>query len=46
MSLPKLDVAILRHYSEQRVPPDAIDQVRVELEVSRGAVTIVERRPP
>jgi hypothetical protein len=46
MSLPKLDLAILRHYCEQRVPPDAIDQVRVELEVSRGAVTIVERRPP
>ena len=46
MSLPKLDVAIARHYCEQRVLPHAIDQVRVELEVSRGAVTIVERRPP
>ncbi|MHB8492528.1 MAG: DUF3024 domain-containing protein [Solirubrobacteraceae bacterium] len=44
--LPKLDVAIVRHYCEQHVPPHAIDQVRVELVESRGAVTIVERRPP
>lgn len=46
MSLPKLDVAAARHYCEQRVPPHAIDDVRVELEESRGAITIVERRPP
>lgn len=44
--LPGLDVAIVRHYCEQRVPPDALDQLRVVLVVSRGAVTIVERRPP
>ncbi len=46
MSLPTLDVAAARHYCEQRVPPHAIDDVRVELEESRGAITIVELRPP
>lgn len=44
--LPGLDVAIVRLYCEQRVPPDVLDQLRVDLVVSRGAVTIVERRPP
>jgi hypothetical protein len=44
--LPGLDVAIVRHYCEQRVPPHALDQLRVDLVVSRGAITIVERRPP
>ena len=44
--LPAVDVAMVRHYCEQRVPPDAIDQVRVELVESRGAMTIVERRAP
>jgi len=28
------------------VPPEASDQVRVELERERQAITIVERRPP
>lgn len=44
--LPGLDVAVARHYCEQRVPPHVVDQVRVELLVSRGAITMVERRPP
>ncbi|MHB1808470.1 MAG: DUF3024 domain-containing protein [Solirubrobacteraceae bacterium] len=44
--LPGLDVAALRHYCEQRVPPHAIDQLRTELDVSRGAVTIMECRAP
>jgi hypothetical protein len=46
MALPGLDVAAIRHYCEQRIPPHALHQVRVEAEVSRGAVTIVERRAP
>ncbi len=46
MALPRLDVAAIRHYCEQRVPPHSIDQVRVEAVVDHGAVTIVERRPP
>jgi hypothetical protein len=44
--LPGLDVAAIRHYCEQRVPPHALDQVRSELVLSRGAATIVERRAP
>lgn len=44
--LPGLDVAAARHYCEQRVPPHALDQVRVELAVSRGAVTVMERHVP
>ena len=44
--LPGLDVAAIRHYCEQRVPPHAIDEVRVEAVVDARAVTIVERRPP
>ncbi len=46
MALPGLDVAAVRHYCEQRIPPDALDQVRLEAIVSRGAVTITERRAP
>lgn len=44
--LPGLDVAAVRHFCEQRVPPHALHQVPVELVESRGAVTIVERRAP
>jgi hypothetical protein len=43
---PVLDIAAIRHFCEQRVPPHALHQVRLELEASRGAVTIVERRAP
>jgi hypothetical protein len=46
MALPGLDVAAIRHYCEQRVPPHALEDVRVDAVISRGAVTIVERRPP
>lgn len=46
MALPGLDVAAIRHFCEQRVPPHAIDQVRVEVEPGTTAVTIVERRAP
>jgi hypothetical protein len=44
--LPKLDVAAIRHYCEQRIPPHALHQVRVEAVVEDRAVTIVERRAP
>jgi hypothetical protein len=44
--LPKLDVAAIRHYCEQRIPPHALDQVRVEAVVEARTVTIVERRAP
>ena len=36
----------MRHYCEQRIPPHALDRVRLEAVESRGAVTIVERRAP
>lgn len=44
--LPGLDVAAIRHYCEQRVPPHALHQVRSELELTRGAATILECRAP
>ncbi len=44
--LPGLDVAALRHFCEQHVPPHALHEVRTELEISRGAATIVEARAP
>jgi hypothetical protein len=44
--LPGLDVAAVRAYCEQVVPPHALHQVRVEAVLTRGAVTIVERRAP
>jgi hypothetical protein len=44
--LPGLDVAATRHYCEQRVPPHALHQVRAELVLTTGAVTIIERRAP
>jgi hypothetical protein len=44
--LPGLDVAAVRHYCEQRVPPHALHQIRSELVLTRGAATIVERRAP
>lgn len=43
---PGLDIAAVRHFCEQRVPPHALHQVRLEVEETRGAVTIVERRAP
>jgi hypothetical protein len=44
--LPGLDVAAVRVYCEQVVPPHALHQVRVEAVLTRGAVTIVQRRAP
>jgi hypothetical protein len=44
--LPPSDVARIQDLCEARVPPDAREHVRVELEHERQAVNIVERRPP
>ena len=43
---PPIDVAAIRSYCEQRVPPHALHQVRLETIVERNIVTIVERRAP
>jgi hypothetical protein len=42
---PPIDVAAIRSYCEQRVPPHALHQVRVEA-IDGNTVTIVERRAP
>lgn len=44
--LPGLDVAAIRHYCEQRVPPDALSEVCIEADVADRAVTVVECRAP
>jgi Protein of unknown function (DUF3024) len=43
---PGLDVAAIRHYCEQRVPPHALDQVRIEVDVEPRAVMVMECRAP
>jgi hypothetical protein len=44
--LPQADVARIRELCAARVPDDARDEVRVELEEGRQAVTIMECRLP
>ena len=44
--LPAPDVARIQELYESRVPPEAQEHVRVELEHERQAVNILERRPP
>lgn len=44
--LPSLDIAAIRHFCGQRVPPHALHQVRLEAVVNPRTVTIVERRAP
>lgn len=44
--LPEADVERVRELCRARSSGDLADQVRVELEVDRGAVTIVEARAP
>lgn len=41
-----MDVAAIRHYCEQRVPPEALDEVRIEADVTDRVVTVVECRAP
>ena len=44
--LPASDVARIRDVCAARVPREASEHVRVEVEQERQAVNIVERRPP
>jgi hypothetical protein len=44
--VPDLDLAAIRRYCEQRIPPDARDEVRVEPPVTQNTVDLVERRAP
>jgi hypothetical protein len=46
---PDLDVARVRRLvaaRNERVPPEARDKIRYELDIAPGSVTIVECRPP
>jgi hypothetical protein len=44
--LPDMDIARVRRWCEQRVPPQLRDQVRVDCEVAPRHLTILECRPP
>jgi Protein of unknown function (DUF3024) len=44
--LPELDIARVRRWCQQRVPPHAQDQVRVECDIGSRQLTIIECRPP
>jgi hypothetical protein len=49
MAIPEKDLECIRRFVDDEnsiIPPDAKDQLRIELELGRGAVTIVECRPP
>ena len=46
MPLPEHDVELLRDYCQAKVPDHALHQVRMELELTPGAATIVEVRAP
>jgi len=44
--VPELDVAQVRRWARKRVPEHVRDQIRLELDVSDRAITILECRPP
>jgi hypothetical protein len=44
--LPELDVQRARRWAKGRVPAELQDKVRVEVDTSPTAITIVECRPP
>jgi hypothetical protein len=47
--LPELDVARIRRYVDdrnERVPPEARDKIRYEMDLAPSSITIVECRPP
>ena len=46
MAVPETDLARIRRFCAQQVPPQLRDQIRVEHRVRGRTVTIVERRPP
>ena len=48
-SLPELDLARIRRFVEQRnerIPPHARHQIRIEVDLDAGSATILECRPP
>lgn len=46
MAVPETDLARIRRFCDEQVPPEMRDQVRVEHRVRGRTVTIVEHRPP
>jgi hypothetical protein len=46
MPIPETDLARVKRFCDQRVPAEALHQVRLEVELTPGAITIVERRAP
>jgi hypothetical protein len=46
MTVPETDLARIRLFCEQQVPPEMRHQMRVEQRVRGRTVTIVEQRPP
>jgi len=46
LGVPELDLARVQRWAEQRVPGEALDQVRVEVQTRGKSVTVVERRAP
>lgn len=44
--LPEDDVERVRDYCQSRVPDHVLDQLRVEMDTERLALTILECRPP
>jgi hypothetical protein len=42
--IPETDLARAKRFCDQRVPAEALHQVRLEFEVGPSAITIVERR--
>ena len=44
--VPPLDLARIRRFADARVPPAVRHQVRIEVEVGRSTVTLVETRAP
>lgn len=41
-----LDLERVRRYCAKRIPEHLRDEIRLDVEVRRGAIAIIERRPP
>jgi len=46
MPIPDTDLVRVKRFCDQRIPAEALHQVRLEVELSPGAITVVERRAP
>jgi hypothetical protein len=46
MPIPEIAIAAVKRFCCERVPAHALHEVRIEVEVSPKALTIVERWPP